>query len=76
MECLYDKNGIVKIFRFNDRFISRSGKNLAWIYNENVYHISSGRHIGWFEKGVLFDQDNKVMAFTRNCEVFCLIVLL
>lgn len=68
MEWLYDKNGRAQIFQYNDRFISSQGNNLAWIYNGNVYHLKSGNHIGWYEKGVLYDQDNKPLAFIRNCE--------
>lgn len=68
MEWLYNKNGQAKLFAYEDRFISSRGENLAWIYNENVYNIKNGKHVGWFEKGVLYDKDNKAIAFTRDCK--------
>lgn len=68
MEWLYDKSGDAKLFMYQDRFISREGKNLGWLYNGNVYHIKTGRHIGWYENGILYDSNNDVVAFTRNCQ--------
>ena len=66
MEWLYNKKGQAKLFKYGDRFISCKGKNLAWIYSENVYNIRTGKHIGWYEKGVLYDRNNNVIAFTEG----------
>lgn len=68
MEWLYNKKGQAKLFKYGDRFISCKGKNLAWIYSENVYNIRTGKHIGWYEKGVLYDRNNNVIAFTEDCK--------
>lgn len=39
MEWLYNKNGQAELFTYDDRLISKTGKNLAWIYNGNIYNI-------------------------------------
>ena len=49
MEWLYNKNGQAELFTYDDRLISKTGKNLAWIYNGNIYNIKNGKHIGWYE---------------------------
>ena len=52
MEWLYNKNGQAKLFTYNDRLISKTGKNIAWIYNGNIHNIENGKHLGWYENGV------------------------
>ena len=42
MEWLYNKNGQAELFTYDDRLISKTGKNLAWIYNGNIYNIKNG----------------------------------
>ena len=66
MEWLYNKNGQAELFTYDDRLISKTGKNLAWIYNGNIYNIKNGKHIGWYENGVLYDSKNKALAFKLN----------
>ncbi len=66
MDWLYDKKGQALLFIYGDRFISKNGKNLGWIFNNNVYGLKNGKHLGWFENGVLYDGMNKVIAFSRN----------
>jgi len=66
VDWLYDKNGRALLFTYNDRFISKKGKNLGWIFNNNVYGLRSGKHLGWFENGVLYDGMNRVIAFSWN----------
>ena len=68
MEWLFDKSGNAELFLYQDRFISREGRNLGWLYNNDVYHISTGRHIGWYENGILYNGNNDVVAFVRNCQ--------
>lgn len=65
---LFDKKGQAQLFLHDDRFISKNGKNLGWLYSNNVYHINNGKHLGWYEKGILYDSNNNVIAFERNCE--------
>ena len=43
MEWLYNKNGQAELFTYDDRLISKTGKNLAWIYNGNIYNIKKHR---------------------------------
>ena len=43
MEWLYNKNGQAELFKYDDRLISKTGKNLAWIYNGNIYNIKKHR---------------------------------
>lgn len=38
MEWLFDKSGNAELFLYQDRFISREGRNLGWLYNNDVYH--------------------------------------
>lgn len=66
MEWFYDKNGQAVMFQYGDRLISRSGDNLCWIIDEYIYSLRSGRHIGWFEDGKIYDINNRVLAFLRN----------
>lgn len=62
---LFNKMGEAEIFVYKDRFISKYGRNLSWIQLNNVYSLD-GNHIGWFEDGVLYDQNNDTLAFTAT----------
>ncbi len=69
-EWLYDRQGQAQLFLFEeDRFISKSGRNLGWTFGNNVYSLI-GMHVGWFENGILYDRNNRIIAFnlkqTRN----------
>lgn len=66
MEWFYDKNGKAVCFLYQGMLISYSGNRLCWIYNDSVYGIKSGKHIGWFEEGKIFDSNNRVIAFLKN----------
>lgn len=66
MDWLFDKSGHAQLFIYDDRFISKNGKNLGWMFNNNVYGLRNGKHLGWFENGVLYDGKNRVIAFTKN----------
>ncbi len=66
MNRLYSRNGQALLFVYNDRFISKDGKNLGWLFNNNVYGLRNGEHLGWFENGVLYDGSNSVIAFSRD----------
>jgi len=66
LDWLFNRNGNAELFVYDDRFISKNGHNLGWLFNEKVYNIRNGRHLGWFEKGILYDGSNKVIAFSRN----------
>lgn len=66
MNWLYNRNGQAILFTYNDRFISKDGKNLGWIFHNNVYGLRNGKHLGWFENGILYDGRNNVIAFLRD----------
>jgi hypothetical protein len=66
MEWMYDKNGHACMFVYDDRLISRDGKNLSWISGTHVYGLRSGKHLGWFENGVIYDCNNEVLAFFQR----------
>lgn len=62
---LYDGEG--KPGAFLDDFCIRSagGDPSAWVFGLSVFSLK-GDHIGWFEGGVLFDVDNRILAFTAG----------
>lgn len=63
---LYNRSGQAQLFLYGqDRFISKNGKNLGWVFRNNVYSLN-GRHIGWFEGGILYDSTNNPIAFERT----------
>lgn len=47
-----------------DEFCLRdlSGQTVGWVFGLSVFSLK-GEHIGWFEDGMLFDVDNKVLGF-------------
>ena len=47
-----------------DEFCIRNlcGATVGWVFGVSVFSLK-GEHIGWFEDGVLFDMDNKVLGF-------------
>ena len=66
MDWLYDKNGNAELFIYGNRFISKRGENLGWLYNGKIYGLKNGHHLGWFEDGVIYDLNNCVFAFLRD----------
>ncbi|MEA3489403.1 MAG: hypothetical protein U9R44_03550 [Candidatus Omnitrophota bacterium] len=69
-EWLFNRKGNPCLFLYEDRFISREGKNLGWLVNNNVYSLG-GKHIGWFENDVLYDEYNRTFAFQKEA-IACL----
>jgi hypothetical protein len=41
-----------------------SGKPVAYVYGESVYGFN-GKHLGWFEKGIIYDDDGYVVGAMR-----------
>ena len=64
-EWVFDRNGCPTLILDSDCIRNSRGQVLAWIYNNSVYTMQ-GRHVGWFENGVLSDSRNQVLGFTRN----------
>ena len=66
MEWFYDKHGQAVFFKYDERLISKKGENICWIFGNYVYSLKSGRHIGWFEDGKIYDIENNIIAFLKN----------
>ena len=47
-----------------DEFCLRNlaGSTVGWVFGLSVFSLK-GEHIGWFEDGVLYDIENKVLGF-------------
>jgi hypothetical protein len=59
-EWLFDRGGRARILHDSDKLRNNQGQVIAWISENNVYCLR-GRHVGWFEGGVVFD--------SRNCPI-------
>jgi len=64
-EWFFDKNGLIRLFLYEDRFISRQGRNLGWLAGGGIYSLT-GIQIGWAEYGVLYDENNDLLAISTN----------
>ena len=64
-EWIFNGNGNATIIFDDDCLRNSSGIVIAWVYNFSVYNLN-GYHIGWFEKGILYDYNNDVLGFIRN----------
>lgn len=42
-----------------------SGDPVAYLYDDHVYGFN-GRHLGWFEQGIVWDSEGKRVGFTRR----------
>ncbi|MFC5401877.1 4-fold beta flower protein [Cohnella soli] len=49
-----------------DRFVSKNGRNLGWLYQDNQVFSLTGQPLGWLDKGVLRDRSGSVVAFSRS----------
>ena len=65
-DWIYGSNGQANIIHDNDCFRNKGGQVIAWINRNSVYSLS-GLHVGWFDDGVLYDSDNNVIGFLRDC---------
>ena len=46
-----------------------SGKPTAYLDDEDIYRFN-GRHLGWFQSGVVYDHDGRVVAaLAENCRI-------
>ncbi|WP_370575331.1 MULTISPECIES: 4-fold beta flower protein [Serratia] len=62
---MFDRNGRPTLIHDNECVRSRAGAVIAWINGDNVYSLR-GQHVGWFEGGVLYDNQNKALGFLSN----------
>lgn len=66
-EWLYDKNGEAKIYLTEDRFLSKSDKEIGTLEGSDVFSMS-GELIGSIANGVLYDTDNRAIAFFEHAK--------
>lgn len=64
-EWLFDRSGSASLILDDSRVRSAGGSVVGWIRGADVYSIN-GQHVGWLEDGVLYDSDNRALAFSRN----------
>lgn len=64
-DWIFNKRGKATIIFDNDCFRDKRGTVIGFRKGEDVYSLR-GKHIGWFEEGVLFDARNKVLGFLSN----------
>lgn len=64
-DWIYNDNGNATMIFDNDCIRNNYGQVVAWINRINVFNLD-GNHVGWFDKGVLYDSNNDVLGFTRN----------
>jgi hypothetical protein len=65
IEWMFGRNGQATILFEGKRLRNRRGQVCAWIHDGSVYSLH-GRHMGWFEKGVLYDSGNHALGFLVN----------
>ena len=66
MEWFYDRSGKAVLFMYDERLISKYGKNLCWVIDGYLYGLRSGKHIGWIEDGKVYDINNDIIAFVKG----------
>ncbi len=62
---VFDKRGRPALIQDDDCLRDLRGHVCAWLSGINVYS-KRGRHVGWFEEGVLYDSHNRVIGFLRD----------
>lgn len=66
-EWLYDKNGDAKIYLDEDKFYSKNEQEVGLLEGQDVLS-PGGEIVGLFIKGVLYDTDNRPVAFTETAK--------
>lgn len=64
-EWLYDKNGSPTLILDGERLRNSHGEVVGWIRGTSVFS-TNGTHVGWCDGGVIYDEDNCALAFSRN----------
>ncbi len=64
---VYDESGCAAAIL--DEFCIRNvaGSTVGWVFGVSVFSLK-GEHIGWFEDGVLYDLENKVLGFVPSAK--------
>ncbi len=66
-EWLFDHSGSARLIIDEDVVRDVRGKAIGWVNGHRLYSLR-GHHIGWFEDGVAFDNDNFVVAFSASSD--------
>ena len=68
MTWIYDEIGCAGAIL--DEFCIRNlaGHTVGWVFGLSVFSLK-GEHIGWFEDGIVFDIDNKVLGFVPGAKL-------
>ena len=68
MTWIYDEIGCAGAIL--DEFCIRNlaGHTVGWVFGLSVFSLK-GEHIGWFEDGIFFDIDNKVLGFVPGASL-------
>ncbi len=65
-QVLYNRYGQPELLIIEgDRLVDFHGQSAGFISGTSVYNYS-GRHVGWFESGILRDHYGNVVGFTQN----------
>ena len=59
---LFDRNGTPQIIEDGDCFVSAAGRVIGWIRGNSAYSLF-GRHVAWYEDGVLYDGSSLAIGF-------------
>lgn len=64
---LYDGSGrpVAYIVGSDDSIYLWSGEPVAYLHNEHLYGFN-GKHLGWFESGVIWAHNGTMAGFTRE----------
>ncbi|HJZ41832.1 MAG TPA: hypothetical protein VJ203_15800 [Bacteroidales bacterium] len=61
-EWIFNHIGRASLIYDKDCIRNNNGKVIAWIKDKCVFSLS-GRHKGWFESGIFYDSNNRVIGF-------------
>jgi len=64
-EWLFDEAGSACLILDETRIRNGRGAIVGWVRGNSAY-LLHGQHVGWYEGGVISDNTNCALAFTRN----------
>jgi len=66
IDVIYNRYGYPELRLFsNGRLVTFSGKSAGFLENQDAYNYA-GRHLGWYENGVLRDHWGDVVGFGEH----------
>jgi hypothetical protein len=69
-EWLFDRHGSPRLILDDDCVRSASGGVIAWISGDGLFSLT-GRHIGWYEDGVIYDRHTALSDLLTMRPVTC-----